>query len=143
MMARREPPADVGREGDGGREYSRPATISRGIAGLVCRYTGRGPTKVRTTINTNVVVVVLKDALTKGEQNLVAAGQAAAVTAMRRIYHEAMRDEAVALVEEVLGRDVLSALTDVDAAKSVAVQVYVLRREPGTGTSEAVPHETG
>jgi uncharacterized protein YbcI len=40
--------------------------ISNAIVGLLREYTGRGPTKARTTIRDNVVVVILEQALTKG-----------------------------------------------------------------------------
>jgi uncharacterized protein YbcI len=43
------------------------AAISRAIVKLLPEYTGRGPTKARTTIRDNVVVVMLEQTLTKGE----------------------------------------------------------------------------
>lgn len=129
----------------GGQEreqtISRAAAISRGIVGLISRYTGRGPTKARTTVNTNVVLVVLEDTLTKGEQNLVAAGQLDAVKMMRRTYHSAMRDEAIALVEGILDRKVKAALADIDPDADVVVETFVLERIPETGLTETAELE--
>ena len=51
------------------------ARISTGMVQLMSRFTGRGPTKARTSVNTNLVVVVFEQTLTKGELNLVRAGQ--------------------------------------------------------------------
>ena len=46
---------------------SLPTAISAAIVKLMAEYTGRGPTKARTTIRDNVVVVMLEQTLTKGE----------------------------------------------------------------------------
>ena len=45
--------------------------ISTAIVRLLREYTGRGPTKAHTTIRDNVVLVMLEQTLTKGEQVLV------------------------------------------------------------------------
>ena len=42
------------------------AAISDGAVRLMHEYTGRGPTRSHTTINTDSVMVVLGDTLTKG-----------------------------------------------------------------------------
>ena len=41
---------------------------------MVRDYTGRGPTKARTTISGNTVLVMLEDTLLKGERALVSSG---------------------------------------------------------------------
>ena len=51
------------------------AAISHAVVGLLREYTGRGPTKSRTTIRENVVLVMLEQTLTKGEQSLVNKGR--------------------------------------------------------------------
>ena len=122
--------------------------VARSVAGeiatrlvqLMTRYTGRGPNRVSATVNTNLIAVVMEDALTKGEQNLVAAGQTESVITMRRKFHEMMRDEAIGIVEGLTGRSVLSLLSDVDPDNNVAGQLFILERRPETGiaaTAEA------
>ena len=51
------------------------ADISNAVVRLLSEYTGRGPTKARTHIHEDLVTVVLRDTLTKGERSLVAAGK--------------------------------------------------------------------
>lgn len=109
------------------------AEISRQMVGLYARYTGRGPTKARTTINTNLVVVVFEDALTKGEANLVAVGEGDAVLEMRRTFHRAMCADALRIVEDQLERRVFSVLSDTDPDRSLAVTVFVLEPVPEDG----------
>ena len=49
--------------------------LSNAIVGLLREYTGRGPMKARTSIRDNVVLVMLEQTLTKGEQVLVQKGR--------------------------------------------------------------------
>jgi len=108
---------------------------------LISRYTGRGPTKARATVNTNVILVVMEDTLTKGEQKLVAAGEQDAVRSMRRTYQDAMRAEAIGMVETVTGRTVISSLSDIDVERNVAAEVFVLEPRPDTGVAATVEAE--
>jgi uncharacterized protein YbcI len=87
---------------------------------------GRGPTKARTTLSQNLVVVTFGDTMTRAEQNLVAAGHAEAVAAMRRVFQTTMREEAVGSIEEILGRTVTAYLADIDTAANVALVAFVL-----------------
>jgi Na+-translocating membrane potential-generating system (MpsC) len=67
--------------------------ISNANVRLLREYTGRGPTKARTTIRDNIVVVMLEQTLTKGERVLVEKGRGENVLELRHEYQEAMRDE--------------------------------------------------
>jgi uncharacterized protein YbcI len=104
------------------------ALISQRLVRLMATYTGRGPTKARTTLDDNVAVVVLQDTLTRAEQQLVAAGETEAVRRTRKTFHELMRDEAVRAVEEIVSRKVLSCLADIDPDTNVGAFVFVFER---------------
>ena len=93
---------------------------------LLARYVGRGPTKARTMLSPNLVVVTFGDTLTRAEENLVAAGEAEAVVSMRRVFHTTMRGEAVQIIEEILGRTVSAYLADIDTTANVALFAFVL-----------------
>src|SRR5437868_10741179 len=86
------------------------ASISNAIVRLLREYTGRGPTKARTTIRDNVVLVMLEQSLSKGEQSLVARGRADKVLEVRHEFQEAMRDESMAKVADLTGRQVIAML---------------------------------
>src|SRR5215210_1079799 len=75
------------------------AAVSRHVVRLFAEYTGRGPTKARTTIRDNVVLCVTENAMTKGERRLTEAGEADAVISIRRKFQTTMRDDLVAGVE--------------------------------------------
>ena len=116
--------------GDG---YSVAARVSTHMVGLMSRYTGRGPTKARTTLNTNFVTVILDDTLTKAETNLVAAGESESVQQQRRTFHRMMRDEAIAAVEQETGRTVRAYLSDIAPEAGVGAHVFIFEPMPETG----------
>ena len=118
------------------RSQSPAALISNRMVRLMANYVGRGPTKARTTLNTNVAVVVFADTMTRAEQNLAAAGQADAVRSMRQTLHRSMREEAVAAVEEIIGRRVLAYMADIDTEADAASVVFTLEPRPESGTVE-------
>ena len=105
--------------------YSVAARISKEIVKLISSYTGRGPTKARTTLNTNVATVLLEDTLTRGEQQLVRAGEYDSVRRQRAIFHRLMREDAVAAVERATGRTVSAYLSDVAPEADVAMLAFV------------------
>lgn len=115
-------------------DLSPAAQISNRMVQLLHLYTGRGPTKARTTLNSNLVAVTFHDTLTRGEQSLVAAGQTDTVRMMRRNFHDAMEIEAVAAVEEILGRTVVACLSDVKPEANVAGLMFLLELAPESGT---------
>jgi uncharacterized protein YbcI len=107
--------------------------ISTGMVQLMARYSGRGPTRARTTVNTNLVAVVLEDTLTKAEQNLVAAREMDSVAQMRRTFQAMMREEAIALVERGTGRTVRAFLGDIDPDNNIAGYLFILDPIPESG----------
>jgi uncharacterized protein YbcI len=100
--------------------------ISHAVVRVMREYTGRGPTQAQTTINDNVVIVVLRDTLLKAERSLVDGGHAEAVMIMRRRFQSTMRDEFVAAVTEHTGRKVEAFLSDNAIDPDVAVEVFIL-----------------
>lgn len=105
--------------------------ISNAIVRLLRDYTGRGPTQAYTTITDSHVVVVLRDALLKGERSLVKDGHAEAVIDMRRRFQRTMKDDMVAAVVEHTGRDVLAFLSDHHIDPDIAVEVFILSPRRG------------
>jgi uncharacterized protein YbcI len=100
---------------------------------LIARHTGRGPTQARTTLSTNLIIVLFRDVMTKAEKTLADAGENVDVRATRRIFQEMISAEACEIVQECTGRTVKSVLADVDPANDTAVHVFVLEDIPETG----------
>lgn len=100
--------------------------ISNAVVGLLHDYTGRGPTRARTTMGPNTIVVTLRDSLTRAESTLAQSGQAVEVLAMRRAFQSTMRDDLVAAVERLTGRTVEAFLSDNLHDPDVAVEVFLM-----------------
>lgn len=102
------------------------AAISNAMVSLLHRYTGRGPTRARTTIDNDIVVCVLGATLTKGEQSLVQDGKAEVVLHSRRAFQDTMQADAITAVEELSGRTVLAFMSNNHIDPDLAVEVFIL-----------------
>ena len=105
---------------------SRQAAISNLIVRTMSEYTGRGPTRARTHISDDVVTVMLRDTLTKGERSLVSDGREELVLSMRKAFQATMREDLISGVEEILGRKVIAFFSDNHIDPDMAVEVFVL-----------------
>ena len=122
------------------------AAISNRVVQLLAAYTGRGPTKAWTSIDHDLISVVLRETLTKGERSLVADGRSELVLSMRKAYQETMRADLVGAVEQLTGRKVIAFLSDNHIEPDIAIETFVLdepapHRQTGSesgGSSERV-----
>jgi uncharacterized protein YbcI len=104
----------------------RAAAISNAMVQLLHEYTGRGPTRARTTIGDDLVVCVLADTLTKSERKLVDAGEEHIVLEERSAFQRLIREEAISAVESVTGRIVKAFMSNNHIDPDVAVETFVL-----------------
>jgi uncharacterized protein YbcI len=107
------------------------ARISNMVVQVMRAYTGRGPTKAWTSMDTDLIVVVLHDTLTKGERSLVADGRAQLVRDMRKAYQDTMAREFTAGLQEITGREVVAFLSDNHIDPDIAIETFVLRPANG------------
>lgn len=115
------------------------AAISTAAVRLLNEYTGRGPTKAKTTITRDLVVVLLADTLTKAERTLVSKDGQELVLELRHRFQEAMRDDLIAAVESATGRKVIAFMSDNHVEPDMAAEVFVLEPQPdGQGDDAAV-----
>jgi uncharacterized protein YbcI len=105
---------------------SMASAISNAVVALLHDYTGRGPTRTRTTIGGDTIIVTMRDSLTKAEKTLAARGQALEVLAMRRAFQDTMREEMVAAVERLTGREVEAFLSDNLHDPDIAVEIFLM-----------------
>jgi uncharacterized protein YbcI len=105
---------------------SEAAVISREMVKLLRELAGRGPTKARTTIGRDHVLVMLHDSLTPADKLLASAGYGDKVHATRQALQDVMRPRAIRLVEETLRRSVVSFLSANHLDPDVAAEVFVL-----------------
>ena len=104
--------------------------ISRGMVALFKEYMGRGPTEARTYINEGLVTVLLRETLTRAERTLADKDQRDLVLELRRGFQGAFRDDAVKLVEEQTGLEVIAFMSDNSVHPDYAIEVFVVSRSP-------------
>ena len=104
--------------------------ISNTVVGLLREYTGRGPTKARTSIRENIVLVVLEQTLTKGEQSLVSKGREDKVLEIRHEFQNAMRQECEEKVAALTGREVVAFLSANHIDPDIGAEIFVLDGPP-------------
>ena len=108
------------------------AAISEAVVRLLAESTGRGPTKARTTINGDLIVVVLQDTLTPGERFLVDGDRGEQVLDMRRAYQDAMRADAIVAIEDLTGRTVAAFMSANHIDPDLAAEVFILKPQTPT-----------
>jgi uncharacterized protein YbcI len=111
---------------DARRQRALTTRISNGIVHLIAQYTGRGPTRARTTIDGRLIVCLLEDALTKGERSLLEQGADDVVLTIRMSVQEAMKVELIALVEGLTGRKVMAVMSANHANPDCGLEAFVL-----------------
>jgi uncharacterized protein YbcI len=92
---------------------------------------GKARWLARTYINGDLISVVLRDSLTKGEQSLRQSGKDDVVLATRKAYQEAMGPELTRAIEQITGRKVEAFLSSNHLDPDIAIESFVLT--PATG----------
>jgi uncharacterized protein YbcI len=108
----------------------RAAAISKVMVQLLHEYSGRGPTRARTTIGNDLIVCLLADTLTKSERKLVDAGEERLVLEQRSALQRLMRDRAITAVEDLSGRMVTAFMSNNHIDPDLAVETFVLVPSP-------------
>ena len=105
------------------------AAISEAVVRLMAQNTGRGPTKARTTIDGDLIVVVLQTSLTPGERYLADENRGEQVLDMRRAYQDAMRTDCIAAIEDLTNRTVTAFMSANHIDPDLAAEVFILKPE--------------
>ena len=105
------------------------ATISREIVRLQAEYYGKGPTKAKTYVFDDLVVVVLEETFTRAEKTLVQRGEADAIQHIRRRFQQHMAEDFTSVVEQATGRSVRAFLSETNIEQDVSVETFLLSYE--------------
>jgi uncharacterized protein YbcI len=105
------------------------ARISREIVRLQAEYYGKGPTKAKTYIMDDLVVVVLQESFTRAEKTLAQRGEGSAVQHIRRRFQQQMAESFTSVVEQATGRRVRAFMSDTDIEQDVSVETFLLADE--------------
>src|SRR3954447_21798943 len=115
------------------------AAISREMVRLQAEYYGKGPTRAKTCIVDDLVVVVLEETFTRAEKTLAERGEREAIQHIRRRFQQQMAESFTSLVEQASGRKVMVFVSETDVDSDVSVERFLLAEERTdmTGFEEA------
>ena len=105
------------------------ATISKEIVRLQAEYYGKGPTKAKTYIVEDLVVVVLEESFTRAEKTLAERGEKDAIEHIRRRFQQQMADDFTSVVEQATGRKVRVFLSETSIEHDVSIETFLLADE--------------
>jgi uncharacterized protein YbcI len=111
------------------------AAISNAVVHLVREYTGRGPTKARTTIDRDTVVVMMSDTMTRAERHLADKGKGDLVSEVRREFQHSMSGDLVRVVGELTGRQVEAFMSANHIDPDMSCEVFALAPAETVGAS--------
>jgi uncharacterized protein YbcI len=117
----REPP-------EGGQGTLR-ADIATAMVGLYKQHYGKGPTRCRTYLEPDLVVVILGEGYTASEQTLFEAGKWYDVRSARQIWQDSMQERFVTTIEELTKRKVTGFLSANRQDPDLAVEIFLLESE--------------
>jgi uncharacterized protein YbcI len=120
------------------RESHPLSAITRELVRLHAEYFGKGPPRARSyQVSPDVVVSILRDALTPVERTLIDRGQGEQVHALRRSFQGVMEPEYRALVERALGRPVTAFMSQVTLDPDIAAELFFLEPLTPDGSGSA------
>jgi uncharacterized protein YbcI len=103
--------------------------ISNEMVRLQADYYGKGPTRAKTYIVEDLVVVVLEETFTRAEKTLAARGERDAIQHIRRRFQQQMAESFTAIVEQATGRKVRTFVSETDIENDVSVETFLLAEE--------------
>ena len=105
------------------------ATISNEIVRLQAEYYGKGPTRAKTYLVEDLVVVVLEESFTRAEKTLAERGERDAIEHIRRRFQQQMAEDFTSVVEQATGRKVRVFLSETNIDHDVSVETFLLADE--------------
>ncbi len=100
--------------------------ISDGLVSLLKEYYGRGPTRVKSYFQDDLVVCLLRGGFSRVEQTLLDGGRGAAVIEQRMEFQELMRGRFEEVVKTATGREVIGFMSGNQQEPDMMCEVFIL-----------------
>jgi uncharacterized protein YbcI len=105
--------------------------IAAAMVGLYKEHFGKGPTRCRTYVHPELVIVVLGGGYSAAEQTMLEAGKWYEVREARQLWQDSMQANFVNAIEELTGRQVEAFMSANRQDPDVSVEMFVLETEHG------------
>lgn len=102
------------------------SSISRQFVQLHTEFYGKGPTKAKTYVDGDLVVVLLRGGFTRVEKTLLDQGRGKAVIEQRMEFQEVMRARYSEVIGEATGRKVIAFMSGSHQEPDLLAEVFVL-----------------
>lgn len=106
------------------------AVIAREVVKTLKHDFGRGPTKARTYVHDDCVLVLMREGHTASERTMQRGGQQRAVAQSRVDVSETIRSTLIAIVERTIGRKVIGFMSSSQQDPELLSYVFVLETSP-------------
>lgn len=113
-----------------GQHHDRLAAISREVVGLLKDLVGRGPTRSKTYVHDDCVLLLLREAHMRSEETMFDAGGRRGVAQSRVDISETMRAPLIEVIERQMGRKVVGFMSSSQQHPSLLCFVFVLETSP-------------
>jgi uncharacterized protein YbcI len=100
--------------------------ISDGMVALLKEFYGRGPTRVKSYYEDDLVACVLRGGFSKVEQTLLEGGRGTAVIQQRMEFQELMRERFVSVIEDATGRRVIGFMSGNQQDPDMMCETFIL-----------------
>ena len=100
--------------------------VSRTFVQMAKDYAGKGPTKCRTYIEDDLIIVLMRGGFTRSEQTLFEDGKWQNVRAMRHAIQDTMEGRLTATLERLTGRRVYAFMSASHQEPDLQVQMFLL-----------------
>ena len=100
--------------------------ISDGLVALLKEFYGRGPTRVKSYYEDDLVVCLLRGGFTRVEQTLLEGGRGPAVIQQRMEFQDLMRQRFEQVVQEATGRRVIGFMSGNQQTPDIMCEVFIL-----------------
>jgi uncharacterized protein YbcI len=94
------------------------------MVGMMKRYYGKGPTKAKSYLLDDFLIVVMRGGTTRAEQTLLDADREDTVRAFRQTFENEMGDRLTNLVEELTGRKVVNYQSQVLFDPDISIEIF-------------------
>jgi uncharacterized protein YbcI len=100
--------------------------ISNALVALYKKHLGKGPTRCRTYLEPDMILVVMAGGYSAGERTLFEAGRWYEVRSARQIWQDSMQERFITAIEGLAGRKVAAFMSANRQDPDLAVEIFVL-----------------
>ena len=126
------------REGPGDQEGGELlARISNEMVRAQKEFFGKGPTKAKSYMLDDMLIIVMRGGLTTAEVTMLQLGQQDQVRQFRQLFENEMTDRLTGKMEELTGRKILTYQSQIMFDPDVGVEMFVFDSDGSTDAIEA------